>query len=424
MSKPKPSSDVITRVGAALKRATSRPNSLANRVSDRFAIPQLWHHYTQNVLTQGHEYLAGPDELPLFDPNVWHAPLKWRPIPGPHTVSLSKATLTSTDAGTAMLRGEYGGSRGEVALLAGGSSKDLEGSAVGPTACGVASMGHWSIDLCQHHWLELRVRTGHRAFELVIQSDGAYEGSARLWRASIPAAAVENPGRGSGDAADGKPGGGASGARAHGGGATSRGAYGVLNVASDATDEEIRESYRGLVMKLHPDRGATADEERFKAVSKAYALIGDPERRKRYDEFGAELGDGESDEAGVDDLGPWRDLKIPFTAFKDRAFWFFADKVSVVYVLLAEEGTPGPFALEIGQIKAGRCEKAHLSSAGLVGHVSCEQGHCECGYYNGLRVEAFEGPFDLSKVGNRLPPGWLQWGFAEHHLREGEFHDM
>ena len=80
--------------------------------------------------------------------------------------------------------------------------------------------------------------------------------------------------------------------------------------------------------------------------------------------------------------------------------------------------------LEIGQIKAGRCEKAQLSTAGIYGHVSCEQGHCDCGYYNGLRVEAFEGPFDLSKVGNRLPPGWLQWGFAEHHLREGEFHDM
>ena len=65
-----------------------------------------------------------------------------------------------------MLRGLYGGSRGEFALLA-GSSANLEDSPVGAGACGVASLGHWPVPLDQHHWLELRVRTGNRAFELI-----------------------------------------------------------------------------------------------------------------------------------------------------------------------------------------------------------------------------------------------------------------
>ena len=229
-----------------------------------------------------------------------------------------------------------------------------------------------------------------------------------------------------GGGSDGSGGGDGGSGAGHGRGSrpsASRGAYGVLNVAADATDEEIRESYRALVMKLHPDRGETADEERFKAVSRAYALIGDAEKRKHYDEFGAELGEGEADDAGLDDLGPWRSIKVPFTAFKDRSFYRMAERVHVVYVLLAEDETPGPFALEIGEIKAGRCEKAHLDGAGYWGFASCEQGHCECGFYNGLRTEAFDGPFDLAKTGGRLPPGALQWGFAEHHLREGEFND-
>ena len=87
-------------------------------------------------------------------------------------------------------------------------------------------------------------------------------------------------------------------------------------------------------------------------------------------------------------------------------------------MLLAGE-TPGPFALEVGEIKAGRCEKAHLTGADFWGYASCEQGHCECGFYNGMRAEAFDGPIRPGSDG-RLRKGALQWGYAEHHLAEGE----
>jgi molecular chaperone DnaJ len=62
--------------------------------------------------------------------------------------------------------------------------------------------------------------------------------------------------------------------------------YGVLGVASDATPEEVKRAYRRLAREHHPDAGG--DEERFKEIARAYDVLGDPERRARYDRFGDE----------------------------------------------------------------------------------------------------------------------------------------
>lgn len=62
--------------------------------------------------------------------------------------------------------------------------------------------------------------------------------------------------------------------------------YKVLGVAEGASAKEITKAYRKLARELHPDAnpGDTAAEERFKAVSAAYDVIGDDEKRKAYDE--------------------------------------------------------------------------------------------------------------------------------------------
>ncbi|MEO0493293.1 MAG: DnaJ C-terminal domain-containing protein [Actinomycetota bacterium] len=62
--------------------------------------------------------------------------------------------------------------------------------------------------------------------------------------------------------------------------------YKVLGVAEDASDKEITKAYRKLARELHPDAnpGDTAAEERFKEVSAAYDVVGDEEKRARYDE--------------------------------------------------------------------------------------------------------------------------------------------
>jgi len=71
--------------------------------------------------------------------------------------------------------------------------------------------------------------------------------------------------------------------------------YKVLGVAKDASQEDIQKAYRALAKKLHPDLnpGNKSSEEKFKEVSAAYDLVGDPEKRARYDR-------GEIDASGAE----------------------------------------------------------------------------------------------------------------------------
>jgi curved DNA-binding protein len=66
--------------------------------------------------------------------------------------------------------------------------------------------------------------------------------------------------------------------------------YDVLGVSKNAGDDEIKKAYRKLAMKYHPDRNPNKKEaeERFKEINEAYAVLGDKEKRKQYDTFGAE----------------------------------------------------------------------------------------------------------------------------------------
>ena len=59
--------------------------------------------------------------------------------------------------------------------------------------------------------------------------------------------------------------------------------YKVLGVSDKATDKELRHAYRKLAKDFHPD-SRPGSEEKFKAVSAAYDVLGDPEKRKEYDE--------------------------------------------------------------------------------------------------------------------------------------------
>lgn len=64
--------------------------------------------------------------------------------------------------------------------------------------------------------------------------------------------------------------------------------YEILGVARSATPEAIKSAFRKLAMEFHPDRNPDGDAtERFKEIGQAYEVLSDPEKRAKYDRFGA-----------------------------------------------------------------------------------------------------------------------------------------
>ncbi|MEM2856493.1 MAG: J domain-containing protein [Candidatus Nitrosocaldaceae archaeon] len=65
--------------------------------------------------------------------------------------------------------------------------------------------------------------------------------------------------------------------------------YEILGVDRNASKDEIKQAYRKLALKYHPDRNKSPDAaERFKEISEAYAVLSDDEKRKIYDTYGYE----------------------------------------------------------------------------------------------------------------------------------------
>jgi len=65
--------------------------------------------------------------------------------------------------------------------------------------------------------------------------------------------------------------------------------YGILGVPRNASDGEIKKAYRKLAMQYHPDRNPGKENwanEKFKEINEAYGVLGDPQKRKQYDQFG------------------------------------------------------------------------------------------------------------------------------------------
>lgn len=96
--------------------------------------------------------------------------------------------------------------------------------------------------------------------------------------------------------------------------------YEVLGVSRNAAEAELKKAYRQLARKYHPDvnPGDKGAEEKFKEISEAYAVLSDPEQRKKYDIMGHEA------------FGPGFD---PFEGFRTgaRGFGDFEDVLRGIF---------------------------------------------------------------------------------------------
>jgi len=102
--------------------------------------------------------------------------------------------------------------------------------------------------------------------------------------------------------------------------ATKRDFYEVLGVPKNASEDEIKKSYRKMAMKFHPDRnqGDASAEVKFKEAKEAYEMLSDAEKRAAYDQFG---------HAGVDPnmRGPGAGGGAGFGGFGDSFGDIFGD---------------------------------------------------------------------------------------------------
>ena len=161
--------------------------------------------------------------------------------------------------------------------------------------------------------------------------------------------------------------------------AQTRDYYGVLGVASTATQDEIKKAYRRLAKRYHPDANQNDPKsaDRFKEISEAYQVVGDPEKRKQYDDmrrlgaFG--FGGGSSGGAGTR-RGPSPSGARPG---QDRS------------------GAPGGFDFDIGGLGGLGDLFSSMFGGGRAGKPKEEQGQT---------VETIlEVPFRVAALGGKIP---------------------
>ena len=85
--------------------------------------------------------------------------------------------------------------------------------------------------------------------------------------------------------------------------------YKILGVSKTASDKEIKSAFRKLAQKYHPDKnlGDKKAEDKFKELNEAYEVLGDPQKRAKYDQLGSRYAQWEhaGRPGGGFDFGQW-----------------------------------------------------------------------------------------------------------------------
>ncbi len=166
--------------------------------------------------------------------------------------------------------------------------------------------------------------------------------------------------------------------------------YKILGVAREADDKTIKQAYRRLARKHHPDVSkAKGSADRFKEINEAYEVLSDPEKRKRYDSLGSDWQRYAQARAHAEGgSGPFEGFTVDLGGFSDFFRTIFGD--------LGVRG--GDLFEELGQ-RAGRRSgfgRTRGEDAQATVEVSLEEA-----YHGSTRTFAV----DARRLEVKIPPG-------------------
>ncbi len=147
--------------------------------------------------------------------------------------------------------------------------------------------------------------------------------------------------------------------------------YEVLNVPRNASEDDIKRSYRRLAMQYHPDRnrGDKEAEERFKEAAEAYEVLRDPQKREVYDRYGQEglQGTGFTGFRGFDDI---------FASFGDIFEEFFGFGTTRRSRTAPRPGADLRYDMAISLVDAAFGKETEIEMAKLETCAACKGSGC------------------------------------------------
>jgi len=138
--------------------------------------------------------------------------------------------------------------------------------------------------------------------------------------------------------------------------------YAILGVTKDATQEEIKKQYRILSKKYHPDKNPDDAEalEKFKDISAAYDIIGDPEKRKKHDLGG--MGGFGGFEEGSHESNIYKEFFKQQTRHRSRHAVIYGTNIEVKVKITLEEVLGGVIK-KVKLNKLSQCEPCRGTGA-------------------------------------------------------------